>query len=406
MKIKGKIGKIMIIGIMLIIVAAAAIFSIQTKNGKEVETYTVGKGEIQSFVEEIATVKSNSQRKVYSEATGEIIKINIDIGDKVNKGDILAEMDVEDIDLQIKSMESKLKALKAAYAEAIKMPDEELINKAEANVESIKISVDEARRNVENNKKLYEEGAISFDNYQKAVNYLQMQEEALKVAESEVQMLQKGPSQNVIAQYKAQIEEMGYQLDLLKKNKASFVLISPTDGTVLEKLVEEGEFVQTGMPVIEIGDEGDLYLEADILISEIGDIKEGADVIIYNDNLNIDNLKGKVRKIHPKAFNKLSDLGIEQKRVKVEIDIEDKTDDLKIDYESNVKIITHKKKNVVIIPDDSIVEYEDGKYVYVIDKEETILRKIETGIEGDDMVEVVSGLDEGDEIVLNPDSEQ
>lgn len=405
MKIKGKYRKIMIIGILLIIVIAGAVFAIQGNNGKEVETYTVKKGDVQSYIEEIAVVKSNNQRMVFSEANGKVLSISKDVGDKISAGDVIVKLDTENIDLQIKSIEFKLDALNAAYTEAIKKPEKEFIDKVRASVESVKISVEEAKRNLENSEKLYEEGALSYDEYQKAINYLKIQQEALKAAENELKLLEKGTSENIRRQYEAQIDELENQLQMLKQNKENYLILSPIDGTILDKFIEEGALVQPGMPVVEIGDENDLYLEADILASEIGKVVEGADVIIYSEDLDLSNIKGKVRKIYPKAFSKLSDLGIEQKRVRVEINIAEEIAKLKIGYEVDIKIVTNNKKNVIIIPDNSIIEFEDGKYVYVLQDGTAKLRKIETGVEGEDMVEIISGLKEGEKVVLNPETD-
>ncbi|EOC99571.1 efflux RND transporter periplasmic adaptor subunit [Caldisalinibacter kiritimatiensis] len=395
-----KIVKFILIGIIVIIIAGAGLYVGINKKEVGAPTYTVSKGEIEKYVEETATVKSDNQRKIYSKGSAEILELSVEVGDKVNEGDVIARLDTENIELQIKTLEAKLKALQATYREAVKLPEEELINKAEANVRSAKIAVDEAKRNAEKSEKLYKEGAISSDEYQRALDNLKIQQESLTIAENELQALKKGPSDNIRKQYQAQIEELKYQLNQLKKTKQDYLIKSPVDGVVLERFVEVGGFVQPGMAIVEVGNIDKLYVETDILVSEIGDVKVGDLSFVYSEDLSLQNLKGKVRKIYPKAFSKLSDLGIEQKRVKVEIDLEESTEKLRVGYEVDVKIITDKKEDVIVIPDTAVVEFEDGKYVNVVKNDTTEQRKIEVGIEGEDKVEVIAGLKEGEEIII------
>ena len=103
------------------------------------------------------------------------------------------------------------------------------------------------------------------------------------------------------------------------------------EGIILEDDVEVGSVIQPGKKVFQIGNTADLFLESDILVDEISGVNVGAEVIVENKDLGIYGLEGIVRKIYPKAFSKVSELGIEQKRVKIEIDFEDSVPDLKPD---------------------------------------------------------------------------
>lgn len=399
---KGKIG-IITIGILAVIGIGA--FVVKSNSKVEVEAYTVKKDKITSYVDEKATVMANNQRIIYSKSAGELLKLNISAGDTVKKGDVIAVLNTEETDLQIKSLQAKKDALLASYDEAKKLPDEEIINTAEANVRSAEVLFENAQKDAEKAEKLYEEGAISEDNYQNALNNLKIQQEALEIAKNELVNIKKGPSENIKKQYEAQIAELDYQIDILNKNKGNALIQSPIDGIILETFVKEGTYLQPGMQVAEIGNDKDLYLESDILVSEIGDVKEGGKVVVYSDDLDLSNITGTVTKIYPKAISKISDLGIEQKRVKIEIDLDNSSDILKVGYDVNVKIIIQEKNDVVIVPDSAIFDYEDGYYVYVLAGNKASLRKVEIGIEGEDTVEIVSGLKEGEKVILNPNED-
>lgn len=395
--------KYVIIGIGILVALGVVVYLAKGSSSVEVEVYTVKTDNITSFIDEIASVKANNQRIVYSKGVGEVLKLDVSAGKSIKKGDIIAVLNTEEAELQIKSLQAKKNALYATYNEAIKFPAQEIIDNAEANVRSKEILVESAKSDAEKAEKLLNEGAISKDNYQDTLDNLELQQEALKVAENELANIKKGPSENIKKQYEAQLSELDYQIAILNENKGNAFVKVPIDGVVLETYVKEGSYLQPGAPVIEIGNDENLYLESDILVSEVGDIKEGAKVIVYSDDLEIEDIAGEVTKIHPKAFSKVSDLGIEQKRVKIEIDLNDNIDVLKVGYEVNAKIVTDEKKDSIVVPDSAIFDFEDGDYAYVVNENSAVLRKVETGIEGEDMIEITSGLNEGDKVILNPD---
>ncbi len=394
--------KYLIIGLVILAVIGGIAYFKKSDDKTIGETFEVKKGEVISYIEEKGTVKSHNQGVVSSKSNGEVMSFNVEVGDKIKKEDIVAVINTDETDTQIKILQTKLESVKASYKEATKQPDKEIIGKAEANLRTADIMAEKAKGDAEKAEKLYEEGAISSDNYQNALTNLKLKEEALQIAKDDLESIKKGPSENIKKQFEAQISELEYQLDILNKNKGNLFIKSNLEGTVLETFIKEGSFIQIGAPVVEIGDEEKLYIEADILASEIKDVQEGAEVIIYSDDLGLKEIKGKVTKVYPKAFSKISDLGIEQKRVKVDIEILDKVDILKIGYELNIRVITSKITETLFIPDTAIFDYEDGTYVYIIKDGKPVLRKVEVGLEGKDNVEIISGLNEGEKVLINP----
>jgi len=114
-------------------------------------------------------------------------------------------------------------------------------------------------------------------------------------------------------------------------------------------------------------------------------------------------VKGTIRKIHPKAQSVMSALGIEQKRVRVEINLENEAAGLRPGYEMTVKIIKQSSKGTLIIDEKAVFSYQGKDHVFVNEDGVAKLRAIEKGIEGSEQVEVVRGLMEGEEIILSPD---
>jgi len=345
--------KKIIIGVIIILVIAAGTIAYlsQANQPIDVDGSAAMISEIKKVVEETGTVESKNQRVITANTSGEIESVKYEVGDTVEVGDVLIRFDLDVAELNILSTRSKLNGLYPLYTQA--------------------------KRNTVNSKSLYEEGAISYEEYQTAVT-------------TEKQLA-------------AQISELNYAIKQLVEMKNFGVVKSPINGVVIEIYVKEGENVVNGMNLIEIADVQNIFVEVDLLIDDASLIKDNAQVIVINEDIGLILQEGNhISKIHPKAHMKISDLGIEQKRVTVEITISD-TSKLKLGYDVDVEIVVEAKENAIIIPENAMFELDGKKYVLVVENEIAVLREIMTGIENSDHIEVVSGLAEGEIVIESPD---
>ncbi|KXG76480.1 efflux RND transporter periplasmic adaptor subunit [Thermotalea metallivorans] len=385
-------------------VIGIAYFAIGRNQRLEVETFPVEKGKLEKYIEEVGIVKMEQQTTIYASEGGKVAEILVQVGDQVKAGDILAKLNEKELSIQLEGLKAEKEAAMAQYQEALKPSDGQVVRKMQAAVKSATVSYEEAKRAADNSRRLYEEGAVSYETYRSALANLHLQEAALESAKSDLEMVEKGISTQQRKQYEARISQIQSQIDLLYQKKENLIIRAPREGMVMAKAIETGTYIQPGMALFEIGNRDDLYIESDILIREIGEVTEGAPVVIWSDDLGIKDLKGVVRKIYPKAFSKISDLGIEQKRVKIEIDFSEagKGGKLKPDYEVDIRIITQIKPEVLWIPENAVFEYEGNHAVFVNQKGTAVLRKIEKGIESGERVEIVKGLQQGEEVILSP----
>lgn len=394
--------KIVWIAVVLVL---ASILAYKIKAGGQavtVETAKVIKGDIAEYVEETGNLMLEEETVIYSTAAGKAVKVTKKAGDAVKAGETLMEID-NDLNLQIKALEAQKQSVSAQYAEKREAADENEIRKLEAEVRSQEASYEEAKSSAENNKVLYQAGAISQDMLKSSITKLAAAEASLEAAKSSLAAAKNGASANVRKQYEAQLSEIEARIDQLKKKSGEMVVKSPIDGLITVSEVKEGSIVQMGSKLFEIGGSKGYYLETDVLVEDIEGVKAGSQVIIEDEDLGIKELRGTVRKIYPKAFNKISDLGIEQKRVKVEIELGDVPENLKPGYDMTVKIITRSSKGVLFIDEKAIFEYQGKDHVFVNQNGTAVLRVVEKGIESNEKVEIIKGLNEGEEVILSPD---
>jgi HlyD family secretion protein len=233
------------------------------------------------------------------------------------------------------------------------------------------------------------------------MNNLTAAEAGFENAKIDLELAVKGVSENIKNQYEATLDQIQSQIELISRKLKDLTIKAPVDGTVLKKEIKEGSYVQQGTEMFVIGEKNRLFIESDILVKEIKDVREGLPVIIYSEDLGI-KAEGYVRKIYPTAFSKISDLGIEQKRVRVEIEISDKDLKVRPGYEVDVRIITERKANILMIPESAVFEYNGKDHVFVNENGRAVLRQIEAGMKSDGKVEILDGLKEGEEVILSP----
>ncbi|SDJ89011.1 efflux RND transporter periplasmic adaptor subunit [Natronincola ferrireducens] len=394
-----------VVGIIVIVIIALGAGAFAMNKGKAIEVNgaPVERGMITDYVEELGTVKVKNQRNIYSGGAGQVTEVLVELGDVVKQGDALVRLDNQQLLRQIEELEAQRRSITAQYHEALNTIDDKEIEKLQLQLTTVDRKLQEAQRVLENTQKLYEAGAISGEEYQRAQLEVDLLNNQYKGIQLDIALLQKPLSENIATQYEAQLQQIAIQLETLNSQKGDFIITAPIDGTVLTKSVEKGSYLQPGMVIMELGDTGELYIESDILVGDIGGVQEGSLVELINRDLAIEGLKGRVRRIHPQAFSKLSDLGIEQKRITVEITIEDAVANLRPGYDLDVKIIVERRENVLWIPEGAIFQQEGKDFVFVNRDNTAVLQEIEKGLESNRRVEVVRGLEEGEEVILSPD---
>lgn len=388
---------------VIVILASAAYFVKSSDQPIEVKQVAVTQGTVEKYVEETAEVKIKDSVGIYGISTGIATKVNAEVGQTVKKGSLLVQLDAQTIALQIKDLEAQIAMVKAQYAEAKKPARKTEIEKLEAQLRAAQAVYDAAKQMALNNKTLLDTGSISQDIYRTTLVDMATKEAALYSAKSNLEIMKSGLSNNIKAQYNAQLAELQSRLDLLKKQKKDLGILAPKDGMILSKSIEQGGYVQPGKVLFLLGNQNSLFLSCDVLVEDMAGVKEGTVVRIENKDLNIENALGKVSKIAPMAFTKLSELGINQKRINVEIQLSGKLPDIKAGYEMTAKIMIEKKDNALLVDKKALFDYQGKDAVFVNEGGMAKLKVIEKGIENDESIEIIKGLVVGEQVILSPD---
>ncbi|WP_417621995.1 efflux RND transporter periplasmic adaptor subunit [Parasphingorhabdus sp.] len=184
----------------------------------------------------------------------------------------------------------------------------------------------------------------------------------------------------------------------------SLAVFSPESGSVLRLTHESETPISAGTPVVEIGNPADIEIVTDLLSSDAVKIKPGSRVIIENWGGDKP-LTGKVQRIEPFGFTKISALGVEEQRVNVIIDFADPLaarQRLGHGYRVIVKVVEWEGKNVLQAPVSALFRDKGQWSVFVMRSGKAWLVPVKIGRMNDEHAQILEGLAAGAEVILHP----
>jgi HlyD family secretion protein len=243
---------------------------------------------------------------------------------------------------------------------------------------------------------LLQKGVVSQDAYDKAATEVQTTEAAHRSATFNVE----------VARYELQAARtvLEYSADSSREPAERVPVRSPVSGRILKVAHECEGPVQTGEPLLEVGDPTALEIEVDVLSADAVKIKPGMKVL-FDRWGGPQPLAGVVRIIEPVGFTKISALGVEEQRVLV---ISDFTSDTKQwqqlgdGYRVEARFIIWHEDNVLQVPASSLFRYRDGWAVFVIDDNRATRREVTIGQRNGLITQVINGLQQGETVINHP----
>ena len=187
-------------------------------------------------------------------------------------------------------------------------------------------------------------------------------------------------------------------------NQAAVELKSPVSGRVLKIVEESARTVALGTPLLEVGDPGDLEVVIENLSRDGAVIKPGMAVELEQWG-GSGPLSAAVRYVEPKAFTKISALGVEEQRVYVVADLVTppaQRGNLGDNFRVEARIITWQNARALKVPNGAIFRRDENWFAYTVVGGRAKLTAVKIGHASDTETEILDGLKEGDEIILYP----
>lgn len=398
---------------------------------------------IRQFVDEQAVTRLPETFAITMPFAGRIEPIQLIEGAKVTRGQTVARIVPADLDLAVAEAEALVARLNAAIRENADVSVEETaarqaqqyvesmkatVEAAAARTESGKAAVDYAERHFNRIQSLFATRSASEDDFdratlqkvQNAINYRQDQlvHAALRAMQYATNLLpvairqyidRKTLRQHVLEKERA---EASARLEQVRLNRQRGTMTSPVDGVVLNRAVTSERFLPAGTLLLEIGRLEELEVEADLLSLDVSNVRPGQMARIYGPSIGPEPVSGKVQRIYPAGFTKISSLGVEQQRVKVIVRFE--PEDLKrlldqgrlgVGYRVRVQVTTDEKPNVLVVPRSALFRNPEGQWqLCVIRRGRARTQTVQVGILNDQHAEITQGVEEGEMVIRTPES--
>jgi len=354
----------------------------------------VGRGDIARSVVATGKITPIFQVEVKSKASGIVEKLYVDINDRVHRGQPLAQLDQQEIKAQVAAQRAQLEAAQANVSNFEAALEQDKVNAAAPDLPMYKVTLD---RNTE----MVKEGLVpqqSLDNanrdYLAALN---------KRDTAHAQFAVDGAK---LKQSKAQVAQSQATLNQLEEQLSYTTITAPMDGVVLSRDVEVGAAVSsilvlgsTATLVMTVGDTTEVYVKGKVDEADISHVYMGQPARIKVESFRDRYFQGKVTKISP--------MGVEKDNVttfEVRVSINNPGGELKAQMTANAEILLEEHKGVLTVPENAVIyDGQKNATVEVPDKKEKEGKRkvpVKVGISNGTLTELLSGLKEGDQVVL------
>jgi HlyD family secretion protein len=393
--------KLIIAFVVFTAVGAGIFYLLTTGNvGAQYNTAEVEKGEIAVYVEERGRISSGDVKRYYAGGAMRVEQMDLELGERVEAGQLLIKYE-DHLDLERRKVEKQIEALEATYGEALAGTDVERVNSAKIEIARIGNDLALAKKNRDRTEALFNSGAASRVELEQANNSVDRLQSSLATARNTYGQLVKGVSENVKKRYEAEIDVLLLTLETLEKNREDTQVHAQSEGIVTELNTFVGDTPAPGTLVLELVNPTEKVLLIDFMAEDARKIQTGMTAMVVDPvvGISLDDLR--VERIHPKAFITLSELGVEENRQTVEIGLPASLDDHAYGIEVEARVIIDEAREVLLVPKGAVFRENGLSFVEVLEEGDPVEREITTGTEVDDHVEVITGLEEGQQVILN-----
>lgn len=346
--------------------------------------------------------------QVASKVVGKVAWIGVEKGDRVTEGQVIARLEDTEYRARLQQAEGQLESLDARLRELLNGSRPEEIEVARANLDREKADLANARINLDRMKQLLGDEVVSRQAYDDAKARYDAQAARVESLDKTFQLVSVGPRKEVIDQVRGEIRRARGEVAFNQTQLNDTIIRAPITGTILERVVEKGEFVTTGFVgdrgakgyVVSMADLNDLQVELDINQNDFSRLGPKQRGIIRTDAYRDRVYRGEIEEISPEANRQKATVQI---KVKVLNPDEYLRPDMNasVDFLSDSTAASSGKKTAgreILIPASAI---RDGS-VFVYLEGIAVKRQIKTGGVTSNGVRVQEGLIGGEDVVVNP----
>ena len=384
------------LGIFVVVVGAAVALA-RMVSGSSIDPNRIAKvtrGDVARSVVATGKIQPITKVEVKSKASGIVQKLFVDINNKVQKGQQLAQLDQQEILAQVEAQKAQLAAAEAN------------VGTYEANIEQDKVNASAPdlpmyKNTLDRNLQMQKEGVVSKQALDDANrDYL------AALTRRDGAHAQIGVDTAKLKQAKAQVLQSEASLKQLEEQLSYTTIVAPMDGTILSRDVEIGDAVSsilvlgsTATLIFTEGDTTQVYVQGKVDEADIAHVYMNQPARIKVESFRDRIFNGRVTKIAP--------LGVEKDNVttfEVRVSIDNPGGELKANMTANAEILLDEHKGVLTVPENAVMyDPQKNATVEIPDKGQKDGKRkvpVKVGLSNGSVTEILSGLKEGDQVIL------
>lgn len=346
--------------ILVLIIFVGTLYFLWKKENEKPIVYDTKQAFVANVIKKTVATGSVVPRKeieIKPQVSGIISKLYVEPGDKIEKGQLIAQIRI--------------------------IPDMANLNNAEARLERANITFKNAKRDFDRNKELFEKQVIALAQFQQFELALENAKQEVATAKNNLEIIKKGASS--------------------AQSKSANTLVRATvRGMVLDVPVEEGNSVimannfNEGTSIATLADMSEMVFEGKVDESEVGKIKEGMDLILTIGAIENETFAAKLEHIAPKG---MEENGAIQFEIKAAMKLK-KNQFIRANYSANADIVLDRKDSVLVIP-ESLLKFKEDKTPFVeieTSEQEFKEQTVELGLSDGLNVQIINGISKDDKI--------
>ncbi len=379
----------LIISVIVAVVLAATIYGFLPKP-VDVDLAKVSKGPLQVMVEEEGRTRLKDRFVITATTAGFMRRIAMKAGDPVRQGQTVAVLEP----LRSQALDPRSRAEATAAVAAAQAS----VNAAEAKERAVGADADYIAKRLERLRNLYNKGSLAKDQLDQAEAEARRSRAVQLSASAAVDA-----TRSDLERFRAALKN--FSQTNRTGNRDVVAVISPVSGSLIKLFRESEGPVSVGEPLMEIGNATNLEVRVEVLSMDAVRIRKGTPVIFSRwggDGF----LSGIVRVVEPGGFTKISSLGVEEQRVLVVIDMTSPPETWRAlgdGYRVEAGFVLWEGKDVLQVPATALFRLGKGWAVYVEEDGKAKKRPVEIGQRSRLSVQILSGLKEGERVVVHPD---
>jgi HlyD family secretion protein len=335
-------------------------------------------------------LEASQQVEITSKAAGRVKQIHVKIGEQVKAGQPILSLDGEEVLIQLQRAQAALQSARARYTEALEGTPEESLVQTQNTLADLQIKYEAAKKELERTEALYQQGAISAAELEKARTNFASASTSLENQKQKWKLDQKGPTQSAIDIAAAQVKQAEADYALARLNAGHLLVRAPFDGVIGSLSVTAGGNVSGNTVIAQLINVSVMKVKTQATESQIGLIKTGDSAEVKIPSMGY-TTTGKITAVSP--------LPDSSKSYPIEMEIANPDLRLKAGMIASIEM-KGQPRTALVVPREAVISKDQQTYVFIVEDGKAKQVIVKAGESDGERMEILEGLQGGEEVVV------